>query len=133
MCPTLCDPMDCSMPGSSVLHYLLEFTQIHVHCVDDVICLILNRPLLLLPSTFPSIRVVSTESALRIRWPKDWSFSFSISPSMNIQGQFPLGLTGLISLLFRGLSRVFSSTTIRRHQFFGTQPSLWFNTSIHDY
>ena len=59
--------------------------------------LILCRPLLLLPSIFPSIRVFSNESALRIRWPKYWSFSFSISPSMNIQDWFPLGWTGWIS------------------------------------
>ena len=66
--------------------------------------LILCHPLLLLPSVFPSIRVFSSESALRIRWPKDWSFSFSISPS-NEYSEFPLGLTGLISLLSKGLSK----------------------------
>ena len=86
--------------------------------------LILCHPLLLLPSIFPRIRVFSNESVLHIRWPKYWSFSFSISPSMNIQGQFPLGLTGLISSLPRGLSRVFSGTTVRKHQFFSSQPSL---------
>jgi len=122
----------CQAPLSSTISWsLLKFMSIELVIPSNH--LMLCCPLLLSPSVFPSIRVVSTESALRIRWPKDWSFSFSISPSMNIQGQFPLGLTGLISLLFRGLSRVFSSTTIRRHQFFGTQPSLWFNTSIHDY
>ena len=72
--------------------------------------LILCCSLLLLPSVFPSIRVFSSESVLRIRWPKYWSFSFSISPSKNVQGWFPLGWTGLISLLFKGLSIVFSST-----------------------
>ena len=66
--------------------------------------LILCHPFLLLPSIFPSIRVFSNESALRIRWPKHWSFSFNISPSVNIQGWFPLGLAGLISLQFKGLS-----------------------------
>ena len=86
--------------------------------------LILSHPLLLLPSVFPSIRVFSSESAFCIRWPKYWSFSFSISPSMNIQGWFPLGFTGLISLQSKGLSRVFCSTTIQNHQFFGAQPSL---------
>ena len=60
--------------------------------------LILSHPLLLLPSVFPSIRVFSSESVLHIRWPKYWSFSFNINPSMNIQGWFPLELTGLISL-----------------------------------
>ena len=134
MCPAFCDPMDCSTPGPSVLHYLLEFVQLSsVELVVSSNHLVLCHPLLLLPSIFPSIRVFSNESALHIRWPKDWSFSFSISPSMNIQGQFPLGLTGLISSLPRGLSRVFSGTTVRRHQFFGTQPSLWSNTSVHDY
>ena len=81
-------------------------------------CLILCHPLLLLPSIFPSIKVFSSKSALCIRWPKYWSFSFSINPSMNIQGWFPLGLTGLASLQFKGLSRVFSSTTIQKCQFF---------------
>ena len=74
--------------------------------------LILCHPLLLLPSIFPSIRVFSNESALCIRWPKHWSFSFSISPPVNIQDWFILGLTGLISFLSKGLSRVFSSTTL---------------------
>ena len=82
---------------------------------------ILCHPLLLLPSIFPSNRVFSNESFLRIRWPEDWSFSFSISPSMNIQDWFPLGLTGLISLLFKGLSRVFFDITVQKHQFFGSQ------------
>ena len=80
--------------------------------------LILSCSPFLLPSVFLSIRVFSNEFALHIRWPKNWSFSFSISPSSEY-----LGLTGFISLLSRGLSRVFFSTTIRRHQFFGTQPS----------
>ena len=81
----LCDPMDCSTPGLRVHHQLPEFTQTHLHWVSDAfhrLCLlILCRPLLLLPSIFPSIRVFSNESALAIRWPKFWSFSFSISPS----------------------------------------------------
>ena len=73
--------MDCSIPGFPGLHHLLEFVQTHVHQVGDAIhYLILCRPLLL-PSIFPSIRVFSNESALPIRWPKYWSFSFSISPS----------------------------------------------------
>ena len=93
--------------------------------------LILCRPLLLLPSIFPSIRSFPMSQLLASGGQNIGASAPDIS--MNIQGQFPLGLTGLISLLFRGLSRVFSSTTIRRHQFFGTQPSLWFNTSIHDY
>ena len=75
--------------------------------------LILCHPILLLPSIFPSIRVFSKESALCIRWPKYWSFSFSISPSNEYLGLFPLGLTGWISLQSKGLSRVFSNTTVR--------------------
>ena len=81
-CSTLCDPTNCSMPGLHVHHQLPEFTQTHVHMsVVPSSHLILCRPLLLLPSIFPSIRVFSNESALRIRWPKYWSFSFNISPS----------------------------------------------------
>ena len=84
--------------------------------------LILYHPFLLLHSIFPSIKVFFNESALCIRWPKYYSFSFSICPSNEIQGWFLLGLIGLISLLSKELSRVFSSTTIQKHQFFGVQP-----------
>ena len=75
-CPTLLDLMDCSTPGLLIPHHLMEFAQVHLHWIGDpnILC----HPLLLLPSIFPSIRVFSTESALRIRWPKYWSFSFSI-------------------------------------------------------
>ena len=76
--------MDYSTPGFSILHYLLEFAQMHVHWVSDASysnCLIFCPPLLLLLSIFPSIRLFSCESALPIRWPKNGSFSFSISPS----------------------------------------------------
>ena len=79
----------------------------------------LCHPILLLRSIFPSIRVFPNGSVLHIRWPKYWSFSFSISPSMNIQDWFPLGWTGWISLKSKGLSRVFSNTTVQKHQFFG--------------
>ena len=86
--------------------------------------LILCRPLPLLPSILPSIRIFSNESALRIRWPKYWSCSFNIVIPMNTQAWSPLGWTGWISLQSKGLSRVFSNTTVRKHQFFGTQLSL---------
>ena len=86
--------------------------------------LILCRPLLLLPSIFPSIRVFSNESALHIRWPKYWSFSFNISPTSEHPDWSPLEWTGSISLQSKGLSRVFSNTTIQKHQFFGAQLSL---------
>ena len=91
--------------------------------------LILCCPLLLLPSIFPSIRVFSNESALHIRWPKDWSFS--INPSNKHSGLISLRINGLISLQSKGLSRVFSNTTVQKHQFFGAQLSLWFNSHIH--
>ena len=95
--------------------------------------LILYCPLLLLPSFFPSIRVFSNELVLRIRWPKYWSFSFSISP-MNTQDWSPLERTGWISLQSKGLSRVFSHTAVQKYQVFGTQISLeWHLTSIHDH
>ena len=80
---------------------------------------------LLCSSIFPSIRVFSNKSALHIRWPKYWSFSFSISSSNEYPGLVSFRMTGLISFLSKELSRVSSSTTIWRHQFFGTQPSLW--------
>ena len=90
--------------------------------------LILCSPLLLLPSIFPSIRVFSNESAVRIRWPKYWNFSSASVLPKSIQGWFPLALTGLISLLSKGLSRVISSTTVWKHQFFSALPSLQFNS-----
>ena len=93
--------------------------------------LILCHPLFLPPSIFPSIRVFSNESVLHIRWLKYWSFSFSISPPMNIQDWFPLWLTGLISVQSKGLSRVFSNTTVQKNQFFSAQLSLWSNSFIH--
>ena len=86
--------------------------------------LILCYALRFLPSIFPSIRVFSIESVLHIRWPKYWSFSFSISLfPINIQHWFPLGSTGWISLQSKGLSRVFSNTTVQKHQFFSAQLS----------
>ena len=86
-CPTLCDPMNRSTPGLPVHHHLPEFTQTHVHQVGDAIShLILCRPLFLLPPIPPSIRVFSSESTLHLRWPKYWSFSFSIIPSKEHPG-----------------------------------------------
>ena len=89
--------------------------------------------LLLLPSIFPSSRVFPNKLALHSRQPMYWSFSFSISPSNNIQDWFPLGLTCLISLLSKGCSRVFSSTTVWKHQFFSAQSSLWSNSHVHSW
>ena len=131
LCPTLGDPMDCSTPGFPVLHCLLEFVQTYVHWVCDASNhLVLCRPLLLLPSIFLSIRVFSIS---RLFASGGQSIGASVLASvfpMNIQGWFPLGSTGLISLLSKGLSRVFSSTTVWKHQFLGTQPSLWSNSHI---
>ena len=92
--------------------------------------LILCRPLLLLPPIPPSIRVFSNESSLHMRWPKYWSFSFSIVLPMNTQDWPPLGWTGWISLQSKGLSRVFSNTTVQKHQFFGAQLSSQSNSHI---
>ena len=128
----LCDPMDCRSRGFPVHHQLPELGQTHVHWVSDTIHLILCRPLLLPPSIFPSVRVFSNESVFRIRWPLSIGVSASTSfLPMNIQGWSPLGLTGLISLQSKWVSRVFCSITVRKHQFFGTEPSLWSNSRIH--
>ena len=93
--------------------------------------LILCRHLLLLPPIPPSIRVFPNESTLRMRWPKYWSFSFSIIPSKEIPGRPPSEWTGWIPLQSKGLSRVFSNTTVQKHQFFGTQPSS--QSNLHPY
>ena len=133
LCLTLCDPMDCSTPGLPVHHQLPELVKIHVHQVGDTIQP--SHPLLSpssTPSIFSSIRVFSNESVLCIRLPKYWSFSFSISPSNEYSRLISLGWTGWISLQSKGLWRVFSKTTVQKHQFFGSQlygPTL---TSIRD-
>ena len=93
--------------------------------------LIFCHPLLLLPPIPPSITVFSNESTLCMRWPKYWSFSFSIIPSKEIQGWSPSEWTGWISLQSKGLSRVFSNTTVQKHQFFGPQLSSQSNSHIH--
>ena len=89
--------------------------------------LILCHPLFLSPSIFPSIRIFPNEFVLHIRWPKYWSFSFSISPS----NEFPLAWTGWISQQSKGLSRIFPNTTVQKHQFFSTQLSLQSNSYMH--
>ena len=93
--------------------------------------LILCHPLLLPPSIFPSNRVFSNESALCNRWPMYWSFSFSISPSKEHPGLMSFWMDCWISLQFNGLSRVFSNTTVQKHQFFGAKLSSQFNSHIH--
>ena len=98
-CPTLCDPMDCSTPGLPVHHQLPDLLRLmSIEPVMPSNRLILCHPLLLPPSVFPSIRVPSNESVLRIRWPKCWSFSFS-SPSSEYSGlvSFRMGWSGLLT------------------------------------
>ena len=122
-CLTLCKPMDCSMPGFPVLHCLLELAQTHVHWVGDAIHLILCHPLLLPPGSFQMSQLFTSGG-------QSIGVSAGVLP-MNIQDGFPLGLTSLISLQSKGLSRVFSNTTDQKHQFFSSQSSLWFNSHIH--
>ena len=132
LCPTLCDTMNCSTPGLPVHHQLPKFTQTHVHWVGEAIQP--SHPLLSPsppPPIYPSIRVFSNEPTLRMRWPKYWSFSFSIIPSKEQPGPSPLEWTDWISLQSKGLSRVFSNTTVQKHQFFSAQLSSQPNSHIH--
>ena len=130
LCPALCDPIAaCQSSMSFTISWsLLKFMSIELVILSNY--LILCHSLLPLPSVFPSMRVFSDELALCIRWPKYWRFSFSISSFNEYLGWFPLGLTGLIFLLSRGISKVFSST-IQKHEFFRAQPSLWSNFHIY--
>ena len=113
-CPTLCDPMDCSTPGLPVCCQFPECTQTHVHWVGDVIQpLILCLPLFLPPSVFPSIRVFSNESVLCVRWPKNWSFSFSISPSNVYSGliSFRMDWLDLLAVLLLNSLQILNRTS----------------------
>ena len=116
LCPTLCDPMDCSMPGFPVHHPLPELVQTHVHYVGDVI-----QPFHPLSSPSPSAFNLSQnqglfqESVLCIRWSKYWSFSFSISPPNEYSGQISFRMADWISLQSKRPSRVFSNTTVQKH------------------
>ena len=93
--------------------------------------LILCRPLLLLPSIFPSIRVFSNESVIRIRWPKYWSFGFSISPPNKYSGLISFKIDRFDLFESNGFSRIFSNPTVQKHQFFSAQPSSQSNSHIH--
>ena len=120
------DPMDYSTPGYPVLHHLPKLAQAHVHWVD--VAIQPSHPLLLLLSSFPSIRIFPNELVLCIRWPKYWSFSFSISPSNEYSGLIFFRIDWFDLLAIQGPLRVFSSTTARKHQFFHVQPSLCSNS-----
>ena len=130
-CPTLCNPMDRSTPGFSVHHYLLEFAQTHVHWVDDI-----NQPSPpLSPSSPPALSLsqhqgLSSELALCIRWPKYWSFSFLITPSSEDSWLISFKIDWFDLLEVQGTLKVFSSTTVGKHLFFGAQPSLWSNCHV---
>ena len=127
LCSTHCDPINCSTPGFPVLHHLLELAQVHAHCIGDAI----QPPPPLLPSIFPSIRDFSSESSVCIRWPKYWSFSFSISPSSEYLALLPLKIDWFDLLLSKEISGVFSSTTVQRLWFFVFLPSLWSSSHNH--
>ena len=132
LCPTLCNPMKLSTLGLHVHHQLPESSQtMSIESVMPSNHLILCHSLLLLPQISPSIRVFSNEWALHVRWPKYWSFSFSIIPSKEHPGLISLEWTGWISLQAKGLSRVFSNTTVQKHQLFGAQLSSQSNSHIH--
>ena len=126
-------------PGSAGRQASLSITNswslLKLMSIDSMITsnhLILCRPLLLLPSIVSSIRVFSNESVLCIRWPKYWGFSFNISSSSEYSGliSFRIDWFDLFAVQ-GGLSRVFSNTTVQKHQFFSAQPSLWSNSHIH--
>ena len=124
-CLTLCDSMDCNTPGFLVHHQLLELLKLmSIELVMTSNHLILYHPLSLPPSIFPSIRIFSNESALCIRWPKYWSFSFSISPSNEYSGLISFRTECSYLFAVQGTLRVFSNTTVQKHQFFGTHLSL---------
>ena len=109
-CLTLCDPMNCCTPGLPIITNSRSSLELmSIKSVMPSGHLILCRPLLLLPSIFPSIRVFSNESALRIRWPKYWSFSFSISPSNEYSGLISFRIDWF------DLLAVFSNTTVQKH------------------
>ena len=129
-CPTLCNPMDCIMTGFLVLHQLLEVAQTHVHHVSDAI-----QSFHPLSSLYPTAFNLSQHQGL-FQWVASGGQNVGASTSasvlsMNIQYWFPLGWTGWISLQSKGLSRVFSDTTVQKHPLFSTQLSLWSNSHIH--
>ena len=130
-CRTLCDSMNCSRPGLPVHHNSRSSLKlISIESVMPSSHLILCHLLLLLPQVPPSIRVFSNESTLCMKWPKYWSFSFSIIPSKEIPGLI-FRVNWLDLLAGQGTSRVFSNTTVQKHQFFSAQLSSQSNSHIH--
>ena len=136
-CPTICDPMDCSTPGLPVHHQFLELTQTQVHRTWWWWChRIISSAVIPFSSSLQSLPVSRSFPVSQFFASGGQSIGVSASASvlpMNIQYWFPLGWTGWISLQSKGLSRVFSNTTVQKYQFFGAQlycPTL---TSIHDY
>ena len=130
-CLTLCDLMNCSTPGLPVHHQLPEFTQTHIHQVSDAIHLILCRPLLLLPPIPPGIRVFSNESALCMRWPKYWSFSFSISPSKEHSGLVSFRMDWLDLLAVQGTFKSLLQHHSSKASILQCSAFLWSNSHIH--
>ena len=132
--PTLCDPINRSMPGLPIHHQLPEFTQTHaIELMMPSNHLILCCPLLLLPSIFPSIKVFSNEWILCIRWPKDWSFSFNISPSNEYSGLISFRMDSLDLLAVQGTLE--SSPTLQFKSINSLALSFLYSptlTSIHD-
>ena len=134
-CPTLCDPMDCSMPGLPVHCQHLEFIKLRsIQSVMPSNHLILCRPLLLLPSIPPSIRVFSNESVLHIRWPKYWSFSFHISPSNEYSSLISFRIGWFDLLAVQGTLKSLPAPQFKRVNSLALSlfycPAL---TSVHDY
>ena len=131
LCPTLCNPWTATLQAS--LSFTISRSLLNLMSIESVIPsnhLVLCRPLLLLPSTFPSIRVFSNESALRKRWPKYWNFSFSIIPSKEIPGLI-FRMDWLDLLAVQGTLNSLLQHHNKKHQFFGTQLSLESNSHIH--
>ena len=132
LCSTLCDPMNRSTPGLPVHHHLRSsLKHVSIESVMPSSHLILCRHLFFLPPIPPSIRVFSSESTLRMRWPKYWSFSFSIIPSKEIPGLISFRMHWLDLLAVQGTLKSLPQTTVQKHQFFGTQLSSQSNSHIH--
>ena len=131
-CVQLCDPMDCIMPGFPVHCQLLELIRLmSIESVMPSTHLILCHLLLFLPSILPSIRVYSSESVLRIRWPKFWSFSFSISPSNEYSGLISFRMDWLDLLAVQGTLKSRLQHHSSKASILFSQLSLWPNSHIH--